>query len=113
MTRQLRSIALPAALALAGLLASTRPAAAHDWGHRGFRSPRAAFAFGVGHLAFRHHVFHRAHFGSGFFGPARFCGFHGIHHARWAPVRHFRSGRFVVWPGFPGRGHQSGFHRRY
>lgn len=121
MKRQPRSIALPAALAVAGLLASSSPAAAHGGSHWGLRSPRAAPAFGVGSPAFRpgfivpwpHRLFFRAHFGHGFQGLARFCAFHGMRHAHWAPVRRFRTGWIVVPQRFPGHGHHRHFHRRY
>ena len=112
MRSPLRSIALPAALAAAGLLAATRPAAAHDWGH-GFRPPHAAVAFGFGHPVLPHHVFYRAHFGFGFFEPVRFCAIHGIRHAHWVPVHRFPRSRFVASPRFHGHGHPRTFHRRY
>jgi hypothetical protein len=111
----LRSIALPAALAAAGLFASARPAAAHGWGRVGFQfhSPHAAVAFGVGHPFFPHHVFYRAHFGYGYWGPAHFCGFHGIRHAHWVPVPYYGSGRYAFSPRLHGRFHHRAFHRRY
>ena len=112
MRSPLRSIALPAALAAAGLFISARPAAAHDWGRVGFYSPHAAVAFTVGHPFFPRHPFYRAHFGYGYWGPVHFCGFHGIRHAHWVPVPYYRS-RFAFSPRFHGHGRHRALHTRY
>jgi hypothetical protein len=115
MRSPLRSIALPVALAAAGLLASARPAAAHGRGLVGFHfhSPHAAVAFTAGHPFFQHRVFYRAHFGYGYWGPVHFCAFHGIRHAHWVRVLYYGSGRFAFSPPLHGHGRHRAFHRRY
>jgi hypothetical protein len=108
MKKMLCSIAIPAALALGGLLATTHPAAAHGGYGVVVRAPHAAFAFGVGNPAFptgyvlarpyARRVFYRRPYGYGFWAPVPYGSFNGIRHRYWIPVRRYRTGWIVVSP---------------
>jgi hypothetical protein len=102
----LRSIAVPAVLGLAGSLLSARPAAASGALDVFVRAPHATVAFAIGHSAFpvglvvrppyASRVFYRPRFGYGFWAPAAPCAIHGVRHAHFVPVRHYRTGWIVA-----------------
>jgi hypothetical protein len=98
MKRTLRSIALPAALAAAGLFAAASPSPAGVF-VTGFHGPRVSVSVGVGPfvpgyvVTAPRVVFYRPSFGYGFWAPAGF----GYRSPYWVPVHRFRT-HWVVSP---------------